>query len=176
MYTGLPRSLVFAASAAFGSDWVSLVGRAQPASSAPALLLFALRLGLAAVHGTALAPPGLRPRSRALRCTVSGAWCSLGAGGWSGGPVCTVSGACSAWVWLYVGFALLFAPRVERLKLEDGGPCFLFITLVWGPASFLIHTLLRWPGQAFDPGIDFGGELLLELLGAAVWSAASLYW
>ena len=76
----------------------------------------------------------------------------------------------------FVGFALLFAPRVERLKLEDGGPCFLFITLVWGPASFLIHTLLRWPGQAFDPGIDFGGELVLELLGAAVWSAASLYW
>ena len=60
-----------AASTSLGSGWLPWVGVARPACSVgPASLLAVLGLGLAAVHGTALAAPasrGLRPR-RAMRC------------------------------------------------------------------------------------------------------------
>ena len=41
----------------------------------------------------------------------------------------------------FLGFALLLAPRVGELKIEDGGPCFLFVTLVLGPPSLLSSSL-----------------------------------
>ena len=72
----------------------------------------------------------------------------------------------------FLGFALLFALRVGELKIEDGGPCFLFVTLVLGPPSLLSSGYSRYGGPPVEVeegngsslGVGFGEGLVVGLL------------